>query len=297
MDRLSDISLFLKVLDSGSISAAAYKLNLSPAVASKRLQNLEKAIGVCLLHRTTRRLSATPEGTELAVRGRPLVEGLQALTADLGKITNEISGTLRVTAGVSFGHRFITPLLSDFFSQYPNVNVHLHLRDEYVDIIDQGYDLAIRISTRMKTSGLIARKLGDSRRVLCASPSYLQYHGIPTALAELVNHRCLVLTENSRGEETWNLTDTKGQNYRIAVTSILSSNMGDALYEAALSGLGISLHSTWHVQRDLKQGRIQVVLPDYFKEASIYAVMPQREFVPARVKAFIKFIENRIKAI
>lgn len=297
MDRLSDLSLFLKVLDSGSISAAAHKLNLSPAVASKRLQNLEKEIGVRLIHRSTRRLSVTPEGAALAKRGRFLVEGLEELTADLKNSSREVRGTLRVTAGIPFGQRFITPLLIKFIRHYPDVNIHLHLSDEYVDIIDGGYDLAIRISTIMKNSGLVARKLSNSRRVMCASPSYLQRYGAPESLEDLLNHQCLTLIDDSGSEEIWRLADSRGRNHKIRVKSVLSSNMGDALYEAALSGLGVSLHSTWHIKNELNEGRLQVVLPDYYKEAPIYAVMPQRQLVPARVKAFVKFIEDNIGAV
>jgi DNA-binding transcriptional LysR family regulator len=295
MDRLSDISLFLKVLDSGSISAAARSLDLSPAVASKRLQNLEKDIGVRLLHRTTRRISATPEGAALAARGGPLIDDLEALTANLGKTVHEVSGSLRITAGVSFGRRFIIPLLGQFFSQYPAVDVQLHLSDETENIIEAGYDLAIRISTGMKSSGLVARKLADSRRILCAAPSYLEKHGTPKNLIELSTHHCLVLTGSKGHEDVWQLEDASARNHRVRVKSSLTSNLGDALYQAALSGLGISLHSTWHVQDDLDAGRMQVVLPKYFKKAPIYAVMPQRQFVPARVKAFIEFIEKNLR--
>lgn len=204
-------------------------------------------------------------------------------------------GSLRITAGVSFGRRFIIPLLGQFFSQYPAVDVQLHLSDETENIIEAGYDLAIRISAGMKSSGLVAKKLADSRRILCAAPSYLEKHGTPKNLAELSNHHCLVLTGSKGHEDVWELEDASARNHRVRVKSSLTSNLGDALYQAALSGLGISLHSTWHIQDDLNAGRMQVVLPNYFKKAPIYAVMPQRQFVPARVKAFIEFIKENLR--
>ncbi|MDF1693420.1 MAG: LysR family transcriptional regulator [Zhongshania sp.] len=294
MDTLSDIAIFIRVLDTGNISAAARSLGLSPAVASKRLISLEKYLGVRLLHRTTRRVSATPEGVELATQGRPLIEDLEALTSGLSQSGKEVSGTLRITAAVSFGHHYISPLLPRFLAQHPRLHVQLNLTDEKRDLINDGFDLAIRITSTLQDSGLVARRLARNRRIMCASPAYLARLGAPQTLAELSQHQCLLLAGFNGVEDRWQLTDKHGEKHSVKVKGRLESNLGDALRDAALSGLGISLHSSWHINKDLNDGKLQVVLPDYHMDTAIFAVMPQRRLVPPRVKAFIQFLEEQV---
>ena len=294
MDTLSDIAIFIRVLDTGNISAAARSLGLSPAVASKRLISLEKHLGVRLLHRTTRRVSATPEGVELATQGRPLIEDLEALTSGLSQSGKEVSGTLRITAAVSFGHHYISPLLPRFLAQHPRLHVQLNLTDEKRDLINDGFDLAIRITSTLQDSGLVERRLARNRRIMCASPAYLARLGAPQTLAELSQHQCLLLAGFNGVEDRWQLTDKHGEKHSVKVKGRLESNLGDALRDAALSGLGISLHSSWHINKDLDDGKLQVVLPDYHMDTAIFAVMPQRRLVPPRVKAFIQFLEEQV---
>ena len=294
MSRLSDLSLFLKVVDASSISAAARSLDISPALASKRLQNLESELGVRLLHRTTRKVSLTPEGMELVRRGRHLVEDLEGVTSELAAASKEVSGTLRITTGVSFGRLFISPRLPELLKQYPALKIQLHLSDERVNLIESGYDMAIRISGALENSGLVARKITQNRRILCASADYLSKQGTPQALDDLEKHNCLLLTDQQDKKNVWELMDSNGQVHRIKVTGTLESNLGDALYQSTLSGLGISLHSDWHVKQDLREGRLIHVLPEFYKEAAIYAVMPQRQFIPPRVRAFTQFIEKQL---
>ncbi|WP_432453228.1 MULTISPECIES: LysR family transcriptional regulator [unclassified Agarivorans] len=296
MSNLADISLFLRVLDLKSISAAARSLDISPALASKRLQVLEQQLGVRLLHRTTRTVSATVEGRELALRGRHLVEELATLTSDLKKVSQEVSGTLRITAGVSFGRLFISPLLPQFLKQHPALKVQLNLSDERVNLVDSGFDLAIRISSALEDSSLLAKKLNTNKRILCASADYLANFGQPNSPADLAQHNCLILSGEYGREHIWQLMNKQGLEEKIKVQGTLESNLGEALYQAALSGLGISLHSDWHIKNDLEAGRLCHVLPDYYKQTSIYAVMPQRQFVPLRVRAFIQFIEQQLAA-
>ncbi|WP_416307436.1 LysR family transcriptional regulator [Neptunicella sp. SCSIO 80796] len=294
MDRLTDIAIFIRVLDTGTISAAARSLGLTPAVASKRLISLEKHLGVRLLHRTTRRISATPEGIELASKGRPLIEDLEALTSGLTQSGKEVSGTLRITAAVSFGHHYISPLLPSFLAQHPRLQVQLNLTDEKRDLINDGFDLAIRITSSLQDSGLVARKLASNCRIMCASPDYLEKYGAPETLDDLARHQCLLLTSFNGPEDRWNLTDKSGQQYSVKVKGQLESNLGDALRDAALSGLGISLHSSWHISKDIEQGKLVAVLPDYHMKTSIYSVMPQRRLVPPRVRAFIDFLQDQM---
>jgi DNA-binding transcriptional LysR family regulator len=290
MDSLSDIALFLRVLDAGSISAAARQLDLSVAVASKRLQRLERELGVRLLHRTTRQLRATPEGAVLAAQGRVLVEDLEALTGSLRQTGNEVSGVLRLTTSLSFGRQFISPLLPKFLAQHPRVKVSISLSDEKVDLVSAGFDLAIRIGV-LEDSALIARKLAANRRVLCAAPAYLQKYGAPQTPADLEQHQCLLLTGVQRQSEVWRLTHRDGEEVSVRGQGPLESNSGDALRDAAIEGLGIALHSSWHVADDLRAGRLQQVLPEWSLVNGIYAVMPQRRLLPPRVRVFIEFLQ------
>ena len=290
MDRIGDVALFLRVLDSGSISAAARSLDLSVAVASQRLKRLERELGVRLLHRTTRQLSVTPEGAVLAEQGRVLVEEIETLTAGLRQAGTGVSGTLRVTTASMFGQQYISPLIPRFLALHPNVKLSFDLNDETLDLVKAGFDLAIRIGA-LEDSNLIARKLATNRRVLCASPKYLRRNGNPNTPADLEQHQCLILVGRHGRRDVWRLTDRKAGEVSVRVNGRIESNQGELLREAALGGLGIAMHSTWHVWQDLRSGRLQVVLPNYpIADTGIYAVTPHRRLIPPRVRAFIEFL-------
>ena len=293
MDRLDDIALFLRVLDLGSISAAARSLDLSVALASQRLKRLEQQLGVRLLHRTTRRLHPTAEGIALAERGRALVDDLEALTGELRRGGVEAAGTVRMTASASFGRQYLSPLLPTFLARYPKVRINLDLSDLMKDLVSSGYDLAVRIGA-LDDSNLVARKIATNRRVLCASPDYLERHGVPATPDELARHECLVLVGSHGRQDVWRMRDHNGREIAVRVGGRFECNLGEALRDAALGGLGIALHSTWHVGDDLRSGRLRQVLPAYpIAESGIYAVMPQRRLVPLRVRAFVDFLCER----
>ncbi len=293
MDRIGDIGLFLRVLDAGSISAAARSLDLSVAVASQRLQRLERELGVRLLHRTTRRLHATPEGAVLAEQGRALVEDLEALGSSLRQAGTGISGTLRVTTSASFGRQYISPLLPEFLERYPGVNLSISLTDHVLDLVSAGFDLAIRIGA-LDDSALVARRLADNQRLLCASPEYLRRHGTPRTPHDLARHECLVLVGSQGRQDVWRLGDGAGGDIAVRVRGRVEANTGELLSDAALAGFGIALHSVWHVCEDLRAGRLVQVLTDYpLADTAIHAVMPQRRLVPPRVRAFVDFLAER----
>lgn len=293
MDRIDDLRLFLNVLDLGSISAAARSLDLSVAVASQRLQRLEKQLGVRLLHRTTRRLHATPEGAVLAERGRALVEDMEALATDLRQSTEEVSGTLRMTASASFGKQYLSPLLPAFLARYPKVRISIDLDDRVQDMVGAGYDLAIRIGM-LDDSNLVARRIATNRRVLCASPDYLARRGTPAVPADLAAHDCVILTGRQGRQDLWRMLDAQDGEIDVRVHGRFECNYGEVLRDAALAGLGIALHSTWHVHEDLRVGRLRQVLPGWrIPESAIHAVMPQRRWVPLRVRAFVDFLDER----
>ncbi|MBO9662333.1 LysR family transcriptional regulator [Dokdonella sp.] len=297
MDRIGDISLFLRVLDLGSISAAARSLDLSVAVASQRLRRLEQQLGVRLLHRTTRRLHATPEGAALAEQGRTLVEDLEALATDLRQSGTEASGTLRVTTSASFGRQYLSPLLPEFLRRHPRVRVSVDLDDRVQDLISAGYDLAVRIGA-LADSRLVARRIAANRRVLCAAPAYLDRRGVPATPEDLAAHDCLILTGSQGRQDLWRIADRDGREVSVRVNGRFESNYGEVLRDAAVAGLGIALHSTWHVCDDLRSGRLLPLLEDCrIAETGIYAVMPQRRLVPLRVRAFVEFLEEQFGGV
>lgn len=290
MDRLDDLALFLRVLDQGSISAAARSLDLSVAVASQRLQRLERGLGVRLLQRTTRRLHPTPEGRLLAEQGRALVQDLDALTAGLRRSAGEVAGTLRVTMSAAFAREHVSAWLPEFLARHPKLRLFAHLSDETVDMVGAGYDLAIRIGA-LSDSSLVARKLAVNRRVLCASPEYLRRHGRPRTLAELARHECVLLS----GQDVWRFTDRRGREHAVRVQGRFETTLGEAVRDAALAGQGIAVHSLWHVHEALAAGRLEVVLPEYaLPESGIWAVTPQRRLVPPRVRAFSEFLVEKL---
>ena len=293
MDRIGDLTLFLRVLDLGSISAAARSLDLSVAVASQRLKRLERDLGVRLLHRTTRRLHATPEGAALAEQGRPLVEDLEALTGGLRQAAAEISGTLRVTASASFGRQYLSPLLPEFLALHPRVKLSINLTDQMVDLVSAGVDLAIRIGA-LDDSSLVARKLAVNRRVVCASPDYLRRHGTPRTPQDLVEHECVLLVGSQGRQDVWRFGDGAGGEIVVRVRGRMETNYGELVRDGAVAGMGIAIHSNWHASRDLREGRLVQVLQDYpIAESGIYAVMPQRRLVPPRVRAFVDFLAEK----
>jgi DNA-binding transcriptional LysR family regulator len=290
MDRFSDISLFIRVLDTGSISAAARSLDMSTAVASARLKRLERGLGVRLLHRTTRRLRPTAEGMALAGQGRSLVEDLEALTSNLRQSGRNVTGTLRVTVSATFGREYISPLLPAFLNTHPGLRMSMDLSDLVVDLPSGGFDLAIRIG-ELEDSSLIARKLATNRRVICASPDYLRRHGTPRTPADLQQHECLLLVGTQGRRDTWKFGDGKRGQVSVRVSGRIECNQGELLRDAAVAGLGIAMHSSWHVVNDLRAGRLKPLLTNYpLADTGIYALTPQRRLVPQRVRAFIDYL-------
>jgi DNA-binding transcriptional LysR family regulator len=292
MDRLSDLTLFLRVLDAGSISTAARRSGVSVAVASKHLDRLERRLGVRLIHRTTRRLVATSEGAWLAERGRASIEELESLTESLNQAQRDITGRLRVSVSSSFGRLHVSPLLPKFLEQHPRLALEVHFSDHQVDLVASGLDLALRIGV-LDDSSLVARRLAVDRRVLCASPDYLRRRGAPQRPSDLAAHDCLVLRGGPGPRATWRLSDGAGSYVSVRVRGRFETNLGEALRDAVLAGLGIAQHSTWHVCDDLRAGRLSLVLPSHPpQDGGIYAVTRERR-KPARVRAFIEFLAAR----
>lgn len=294
LDSVGDLHLFLRVLDHGSISAAARSLDLSVAVASQRLQRLEAHLGVRLFHRTTRQLHVTPEGARLAEEGRPLVEELDNLTSGLREAGASVAGTLRLTTSSTFGRMYISPLLPEFLARHPRVRMHVDFDDQTVDLVAQGFDVAIRIGP-LDDSSLVARPLAVNRRVTVASPEYLARHGTPKTPADLAKHDCVVMVGRQGRRDVWRYLDKRGREHSVRVNGRLESSQGETQRDAAVQGLGIATHSTWHVRPDIDAGLLVPILEHYTIEPTgIHAVMPQRRQVPPRVRAFVDFLAERL---
>lgn len=293
MNRIGDLDLFLHVLDQGSITAAARSLDLSVAVASQRLKRLEGELGVRLFHRTTRRLHPTPEGLALAQQGRSLVEELESLGASLRESAREVSGMLRVTLSATFGRMYVSPLLPEFMARHPKLRLRTHLTDQSVDLVSEGYDLAIRIGA-LEDSSLVARRIASNRRVVCASPDYLARHGEPRTPQELAGHDCLLLFGRDGPHDLWRFTGSDGIDVAVRVHGRFESDLGEFIRDAALAGQGIAAFSLWHVIDDLRAGRMRMILPEYQLPATaISAVTPHRRTTPPRVRAFVDFLSEK----
>lgn len=254
-----DVALFVDVVRQGSLAGAARLWRLSPAMVSKRIARLEIRLGVRLLHRTTRRLAPTTAGAAFHHEVAPLVTGLRAAEARLIQSGEGPGGPLRVSAPTSFGRMWIAPYLTAFLDRYPAIRLRLDLTDDFVDLIDGGIDLAIRI-TAAPPAGLGAHRLADNRRILCASPAYLAKAGTPGSIVDLGNHSLLA----AEGQFPWRLTGAT-----VDGTSRVETPSSEVVRELVLGGAGIALRSLWDVGEALSEGRLARVLPDHEGSAAV----------------------------
>jgi DNA-binding transcriptional LysR family regulator len=283
---LEDLEIFCHVVNAGSLSAGGRELGLSSAVISRRLQKLEKRLGVRLLQRTTRRLAQTEIGIGYYERCAAALAAVEEAEAFVRGRAPIIRGTLKVSAPTSFGRLHIAPWLKGFTDKHPDLSLHIDLSDAFANVVAEGLDLAIRISS-MRDSALAARKLTSNHRVICASPEYLKKHGTPRSLRELKEHRTLAASNHT----TWLLDGPNGKE-SVKVVSAVVTNSSDLVREGTLAGLGVALRSTWDVGPELKMGRLKRILPQYrgSSDVAIYAVYPSSRLVPLKVRAFVDYL-------
>lgn len=291
MDRFTGMRLFARVVETGSFSGAARELRLSKSAISKHVRALEDGLGVRLLNRTTRRLSPTEEGRtyyEWCVRiGADVAEAEQAVA----QLHGEPRGTLRVNAPMSFGILHLGPALGDFLGLHPALSVDLTLNDRYVDVVEEGFDVAIRIG-ELTDSSLIARKLAVSRRIVCAAPGYFARHGVPKTPADLRNHNCLTYSYLRAAAREWRLVGPEGE-VSVTVSGTLSANNGDVLRAALVGGVGIGWEPDFIVGEDIRAGRLTSVLEDYVDEIGVYALYPPGRHQSAKLRVFVDFLADR----
>ena len=292
MDALSDLAFFSLLVKHGNLSAAARELGLTPPAVSTRLAKLEQRLGVRLLNRSTRRVSVTQEGELYLAEGSRILADLQALERSVSSSRAQPQGLLRLNATFGFGRAHVTPAISDFARQYPEVEVQLRLTDRPLNLIEEGFDAAVRFGD-LPDARLTARKIASNRRLLCASPRYLETFGEPRTPGELQRHRCIVVRENDVAYGTWRL-ESGSRTETVKVRGPVSSNDGQSALEWALDGHGIVMRSEWETAALLRAGRLRQVLTDWATTpADIHVLYPERLNLPAKTLAFVDFLAQR----
>ena len=292
MDNLADIAVFVRVVERGSFTLAADDMDISRAVVSKYISRLEERLGARLLNRTTRRLSLTEAGAALFEASRGALERIEEAESAVAQFQAAPRGRLRVSAPMSFGIHHQGPAIADFAREYPAVTLDIRLDDRFVNLVEDGIDVAVRIGL-LTDSSLVARKLGLTRAVACASPAYLAEHGEPETPEELASHDCLIYSYLANAN-VWRFLSRDGREIPVAVTGSLRINNGIVLAEAALAGRGILVTPSFYVAPMLRDGRLKRILTDFrLPELGIYAVYPQKGHVPPKVRVFIDYLGAR----
>lgn len=285
MDRLAAMRAFVAVVEEGGFTAAATRLRTSKSAVSALVRDLEADLGVALLTRTTRRSHLTEAGARFKARAEQILADVEDATAEATALTRQPKGLLRLSAGVSFGTRHLGCAMAGFCQKYPEVTVDIGLSDRFVDLVEEGIDIAVRIG-RLTDSSLIARRLSHTHRVVVAAPAYLERQGAPARPDDLGRHNCLSYSLLASGNR-WPFV-RHGQPLDVAVNGTLISNNGDLLREAAMNGVGLYYAPTFIVHDDLAAGRLVPLLTDFLPPPlDIHALFPANRFVSAKVRAAV----------
>jgi DNA-binding transcriptional LysR family regulator len=288
MDRLKEMQTFTAVVDAGSFVKAAEILGMSKAAVSRYVADLEARLGVRLLHRTTRKLSLTEEGSVFNLRCRELLSGVEEAEAEVSSRAGEAQGLLRLNVPVTFGIEHLASLWDRFHIQHPHVRLDVTLSDRIVDVVEEGYDLAIRIA-ELPSSSLISKRLASTRIVLCASPEYLALHGKPTHPAQLRDHATIAYSYWST-PDTWQFDGPEGP-VNVTIKPWIRTNNGDTNRAIALAHQGIILQPSFLIGDDLASGRLVELLPEYRSiTLGIYAIYPTRKYIAPKVRALVNFL-------
>lgn len=295
MDNYRAMAIFVQVVDHGSFSAAAKKLGITKSAVSQQVNQLEETLGVRLLHRTTRQLNLTEAG-EMYIEGcRQMIDAAERASQRIGLYSTEPSGTLRISCSHDFAADHLVPLLGPFMEKYPKLSLEIDGSDEVINLVEERVDLAIRIG-RLAESGWVARKIGEAEEVIIASPSYLERHGIPQQPSELASHYWVAFTRKTQPYQLF-LKGPSGEQQKVRLYGRARSNSVPSMREMVKAGMGIGQILKLMVKEELDNGQLVQVLSEYRSEAvGIYAVYPQRAFLPLKVRAVIDYlIENKHK--
>lgn len=296
MDRFADMETFVRVVETGSITAAAARLEIAKSAVSRRLAELEARLGVQLFRRTTRRLSLTESGRSFYERCVRVLADVEEAELAVSQEHGALRGKLRVALPLSFGLLHLAPAINAFIAQHPLVEFDLDFNDRQVDLMQEGFDVAIRIA-QLTDSSLIARRLAPIGHSVCASPAYFSVHGIPRQPADLERHVCLAYS-NLANPGTWAYQAPDGRSGTVKVPVRLKANNGDFLCNAAIAGQGVILQPTFYVYDAIARGALVPVLGDYTWPAlNAYAVYPPTRHLSTRVRAFVDFLAQRFSGL
>lgn len=296
MNRLRAFEVFVAVVSKQGFARAADALDTSPANVTRYIAELEALLGTRLLNRHSRKLSLTESGEALFERARSILQDVAEAEAITSSSTVKPQGRLRINAPLSFGVLHLAPLWPQFARTYPDVELEVALIDRVVDIVEEGYDLAIRISRGGSTQHA-ARRLATSRNIVCAAPSYLQARGRPETPAELLNHACIAYTYAATANE-WQFSDAAGVPHAVRVPVVMHTNNGDTAVAAALAGLGITWQPTFLIGEHLRAGRLLPLLPDYrMADIDVLALYPSRRHLSAKVRVMVDFLADSFSGV
>lgn len=286
--NVDHLRLFVRVASTHNISSAGQELNLSPAVASSHIGKLESTLGVRLIHRTTRKVSLTEEGEAFLPHAEEVLASVDAAKASVGVGSSSPTGTLRVTAPASFGRMHLIPALKEFMIRYPDLSVDCRFSDSIVDMVEGGFDIAIRVAA-LKDSRMIARKLAPDNRIICASPDYIEKFGSPTTPHEINQHQVI----NLAGIDTWSFEDNN-EVVTIKTKSKLKADNGETVRDACVNGMGLTISSTWCCFEHIKRGELVPILEDYpvHSDSAIWAVYPSSRLLAPKVRVFIDYFAD-----
>lgn len=295
MDKFESIRAFTQVVVSGGFAAAAREMGLSRSAVNKLVIALENELGVQLLHRSTRVVSPTETGLAFYERCVEILASLEEAEQSVMQLHGEPRGRLRVNAPMTFGTMHLAPALADFLVQYPALQVQLTLNDRFIDPIEEGFDVTVRIAKPPENASLIVHPLAPAQRLLCAAPNYLEIHGTPVHPSELHRYSCLHYGQLA-AEDQWTLIGADGE-HTVSVNGVLCSNNGEVLKDAAVRGLGITLLPKFIVGKELQQGTLQAVLPDYHPpELYIYVLYPVNRHLSTKIRLLVDFLQERFGA-
>ena len=288
--QLEDLRLFCVVARNRSFAGTARELGISKAVVSKRIALLEAAVQERLFHRTTRNVLLTAQGEIVHQWAQRILEDVDLMGEAISREKAAPSGLLRICSSTGFGRSRLAPALSALARRFPQLEIQVELFDRLVDLVDEGFQLDIRIG-QVREGNVIKRRIARNRRVLCASPAYLECFGMPRSLDDLQAHRCIPIRERDQDFGRWELDGPEGR-VAIKVSGPLSANNGEIVRQWAIDGHGIILRSTWDICREIEAGVLVSVLPQYFQQADVWAVYPSRLSVSAKVKVCVEFLEE-----
>lgn len=293
MDVMHSMAVFRRVVEAKNFSAVARETNMSQSTVSKHIAALEERLGTKLLNRSTRSLKLTEAGKEYYHHCIRILNDFHEAEASIGKGKIKPTGTLRISTSAAFGRTFILPGLNEFFDAYSDINVELLFDDDYVDLVKDGIDLAIRIGP-LADSSLIARKIGISPRIVVASPEYLVKHGRPKKPADLIKHNCL-LYSLQKTPDIWYFNSMQEGDESVHVNGRFKASSHEAICDATLNGLGISIICDWYTSEYIKSNRLKQILENYKPTTyDIHVVYPERRFVPQKVKSMIDFLADKV---